>query len=210
MPNKGLTVNTVIEKNKLASDVPFIALLEIQVMDSATQAFVETIRLANNSEDVVFNSQTYTRFHFDMELKQQAGSLPEVSLKARDFENIIMSKLDQYGGAAGSIVTLRVVNAANLAAGVEVEETFELLEASANDYMVSFSLGVESSLRKMFPRRTQMRDRCAWKYKGAECGYTGPMPTCDLTLQGPNGCEAHSNSINFGGMPGLVTRGVAR
>jgi phage-related protein len=34
-----------------------------------------------------------------------------------------------------------------------------------------------------------------------DAGY--PKTTCDLTLQGDNGCASHNNSVNFGGFPGL-------
>lgn len=208
MSNKGLSVATVIEKAKLASDVPFIALLEIQIMNAATQTFAETIYLANNSENVIFQSNTYIPYHFDIQLRHEAGAQPEVSLTARDLAGTVASKLDQYAGGAGSVVKLRIVNTANLAQGVEAEETFEVLESSCNNYLVTLKLGVESTLRKIFPRRSQLRDRCAWKYKSAECGYVGAMATCDLTQQGPNGCDAHNNTANFGGFPGLVSRGI--
>jgi hypothetical protein len=36
---------------------------------------------------------------------------------------------------------------------------------------------------------------------------TGIMPSCDLSLQGPNGCAAHNNTQNFGGFPGLNDNG---
>jgi len=208
MPNKALSVNTVLEKNKLASGNAFLVLMEIQVMNAHTGQFVETIFVANNNEPVVFQNETYVPFPFDLELKEEAGALPELTLRAMDFQKVLMNKLNEFGGAAGSILIMRIVNSANLNGSPEIEETFELLESSANDFQITLKIGVESSLRKIFPRRTQMRDRCAWRYKSAECGYNGSLPTCDLTLQGPNGCAAHGNTVNFGGFPGLVSRGI--
>jgi phage-related protein len=32
---------------------------------------------------------------------------------------------------------------------------------------------------------------------------TGGLATCDYTLDGPNGCRAHNNTINFGGFPSI-------
>jgi phage-related protein len=207
MPNKSLSVNTILEKNKLSSKVSFIVLLEIQVMNPDTQTIVDTIFVANNNENIVFNSETYLAFAFDISLKEEAGTMPDITITARDFQKVILTKLNQYSGASGSIIILRVVNTDNLAQGAEIEQTYELMESSANSFSVSLKLGVENSLRKVFPRRTQMRDRCAWRYKSPECGYSGGLATCDLTLQGPNGCATHNNTINYGGFPGLTSRG---
>jgi hypothetical protein len=48
-----------------------------------------------------------------------------------------------------------------------------------------------------------IRKTCPWKYKGTECGYSGGLTTCDLTFDGPNGCNAHFDNntarAKFGG-----------
>lgn len=41
---------------------------------------------------------------------------------------------------------------------------------------------------------------CVYPYRDSEtCGYTGTLPSCDLTLKGSNGCEAHGNAHRHGG-----------
>lgn len=41
---------------------------------------------------------------------------------------------------------------------------------------------------------------CVYPYRDPEtCGYTGTLPTCDLTLKGANGCETHNNAHRHGG-----------
>lgn len=207
MANKALTITTVVEKNKIASENAFLVLVELQIADANTGSIVETVFAVNNNEDVVYQSETYFAFPFDITLKQEAGAIPEITLSAFDYQRFLLGKLTQYNGIAGSQLILRVVNTGNLSAPPEIEETFEVLKSSANDFSVSLTLGANSPLRQLFPRRIQMRDRCAWRYKSAECGYVGAMPTCDLTLQGPNGCAAHNNTAKYGGFPGLVNRG---
>jgi hypothetical protein len=39
-----------------------------------------------------------------------------------------------------------------------------------------------------------------WSYFHCD---SGGLPACDYTLDGPNGCRAHMNTLNFGGFPSL-------
>lgn len=208
MANKAISVATIIEKNQISSGVAFIVLARVEIFDSVTQTYPETVYVANNAENVVFEGETYVAFPFNVDLKYEAGSIPQISLTAKDYQKVLLAKLDLYSGAIGSRVTITVVNTGNLSQGSEVEEIFEVIGSGANDWSITLQLGAESAIAKNFPTRTQMRDRCSWRYKGPECTYSGAMPTCDLSLQGTNGCAAHSNSENFGGFPSLVNRGI--
>lgn len=210
MGNKALSVATVIEKNRVASSTPFLVLAQIEVLNANTQTYVETIRIVNNPENVTWRGDVYTAWPFSVELRQESGTVPSISLSGHDYQNTIGAKLQEYGGAVGSRVTISVVNYGNFSQAPEVQEIFEIVTASVNNWSVTISLGAESALTRRFPGNVQMRDRCRWRYKGAECGYTGGMPTCDLSLQGANGCAAHGNEANFGGYPGLVSRGMRR
>ena len=208
MANKALTITTVIEKNKIASDKSFLILLELHIVDTMTGNVVETVFVANNDEDVIYKAQTYYAFPFDITLKQESGSQPTLTIAAHDYQGVLMGKLVQYNGISGSNLIFRVVNTGNLSAPPEIEERFEVLSTSASDFAISIAIGAESMLRKIFPRRIQMRDRCPWRYKGLECGYAGVLASCDLSLQGPNGCATHANTMNYGGFPALVNRGI--
>lgn len=199
-----LSVATAIEKNRLSSDTPFLVCLDVNVVDPISGYTVETIRVVQNTEAINFNGFDYEPASFDIELKADAGKQTSVSLSINDFSRAIQARMQAYGGGVGFGVVITVVNAGNLAAGPEIVEYFEIVGASAANYAVTFTLGAENSLAKVFPRRRQTRDFCQWRYKdGATCGYTGDMPSCDLTFEGANGCTAHGNAIRFGGFPGI-------
>lgn len=208
MSSDTLSIVTAVEKAQIASGNAFVVLAEIQLMNTATQEIVETIFVANNNEDLVYRGETYFAFPFELSLKQEAGAAPEITLTAMDLKKVLLNKLQQYGGASGSILVMRIVNTGNLTQPPEIEETFEVTETAANNYSISAKLGIDTALRRQFPRRRQLRDRCAWRYRGVECGYTGALPTCDLSLGGTNGCNAHNNGLKFGGFPGLISRGI--
>jgi phage-related protein len=207
MPTSFSVLNAV-EKNQLASGNPFLVLLEIQLVDSTNNTVVDTVFIVNNNEDITYQLQLYTAFPFDLKLAKDSQGIPEITLRAHDYQRTLLSQLNSLQGATGSKVILRIVNAGNLSADPEMQETFDVVGSSADDFKISIVLGAENPLQRRFPSKLQMRDRCRWQYKGPECGYAGAIPTCDLSLQGANGCTVHANSIRFGGFPGLKGRGV--
>lgn len=205
---KGLSLANVIEKNRIASEHAFLLLLEIQLVNTDTGLVVDTIFVVNNNEDITYQSQLYTAFPFDVKLTQEAGTAPTITLSTVDYQAILLTHLNSLSGASGSTVIMKVVNSGNLTGDAELEEQFEVIGSTANDFKISLTLGAENVLARNFPKSIQHRDRCRWRYKSAECGYAGALPTCDLSLQGANGCQAHANSINFGGFPGLKGAGI--
>lgn len=206
---KALSVASIIEKNKLSSDVPFLVCLDIRVIDPVTSATVETLNLVRNSEDITYNGILYKAIMFDIELKAESGAQAAVTLTVTDYTKAIQGRMEAYGGGVGFLVAVIVVNGGALDQPPEIIEDFEVTGASAANYVATFELGVENALARYFPRRKQTRDFCQWRYKDPNtCGYTGGMPTCDLTLQGTNGCAAHGNTKRFGAYPGLNSNGA--
>ena len=207
MPTSFSILNAV-EKNQLASGNAFLVLLEIQLVDSTTNQVVDTVYVVNNNEDIVYKLQTYTAFPFDLKLAKDTNGIPEVTLNATDYQKTLLTQLNNLQGATGSTVIMRVLNSGNLSAEPEMEERFDVVAANANEFKISIKLGAENPLQRRFPQMLQMRDRCRWHYKSTECGYVGAIASCDLSLQGTNGCTAHNNSHRFGGFPGLKGRGI--
>ena len=199
-----LSIASVIEKNRVASDVPFLIALEVAIKDPITSALIETVRLVKNSEDLTINGFLYTAAAFDIELKEEAASQPSITLSVKDFTRSIITKMESYGGGVGFGVIVSVVNAGALSSPPEATLFFEVIGSSAANYVVQFQLGAENPLYRIFPRRVQAKDFCGWKYKDQiTCKYAGAIPSCDLTLNGPNGCKAHSNEVRFGAFPGI-------
>lgn len=208
MSSSVLSVASVIEKNRLSSDVPFLILLDIEVVNPSSGALVETLHVIRNVEQTTFNGTVYEPANFDIELKQEAGATQSIRLSIKDYSQAVQSRMQTYGGGVGFRVTVMVVNGGALDQPAEITEYFDVVAAEAANYVCSFTLGAENAISKTFPRRRQTRDFCQWRYKSTECGYAGGMPTCDLTLRGTNGCNAHSNTIRFGAFPGINTRDV--
>lgn len=203
-----LSIATAIEKNRLDSDTPLLVAIDIEVVNPDTGVVVEVVHLVRNNEEVVFNGTAYQPSIFDISFTKESGTQSAVSLSVNDYTGAIQARMEEYGGGVGFNITFYIVNAGALDEPPEMVEYFQVISASAVDYHAQFQLGAENEVMKTFPRRRQTRDYCQWRYKDPlTCRYAGGLGSCDLTLQGPNGCAAHNNTLNFGAYPGMNVNG---
>lgn len=208
--SQSLSIASVIEANRLSSSVPFLALIDVDVVNPDTGVIVMTLHFVNNGDDVIFQGELYKAAKFDIQVKQESGKQAEVSLNVVDYTQALQAPMEEYGGGIGFNVTFYVVNADELQVDPEMVLYFQIIGAQASGYTQSYQLGAENTLMLTFPRRRQTRDFCQRRFKSigeAQCNYTGPLTSCDLTLKGPNGCQVHGNTINFGAFPGLNGNG---
>lgn len=203
---KQLTLGTVVEKNRIASDVPFILLAEIEVADHITGAYIETIRLARNNRNLTHMGNVYQATSFNFQSEETAEGVPEVTCVFQDQSGAVLERCEAHSGGVGWKVRFKLVSADALDAPAEIEEMVYTLSSKAQNYNVEFTLGASNPLARRFPRNIQWRDKCRWRFKSPECGYTGAALTCDYTLQGDNGCSPKGNTMRFGGLPGIRPR----
>lgn len=196
-----LSVATAIEKNKIASDVAFVPLISIDIRDQLGE-YVETLRLARNSEDIEYQGELYLAGNFEIDVKMDIEEAPSLRITANDPTGFIRERMTTYGGGVGSDCVLMVVNTGNLDQPPEISETFEVTQASTDNYNVTFQLGMENPLSVRFPRRTMYRDQCPLVFKGGECRYAGADGSCTYTWED---CVSKGNQANFGGFRGLQT-----
>jgi phage-related protein len=197
-----LNISTVIDKNQIASDKAFLVLLEVMIKDSDGND-IDTVRLAKNTEDVVFEGETFLASNFEMDMKLDTGKEPQITISINDPTGQIITYVDIYDGLVKSKVRMLIVHEGALDSPAELDEVMLVKSTTTSGYAVSFELGAESSVGHRFPQYRQFKDRCFKTFKGPRCQYAGPDATCDFTRTGVNGCVAKNNEINFGGFPGI-------
>ncbi len=205
-----LSVAAALDKSKLAGGDAWLALVKITWPDGSL------LRLVRNVDDVVFDTgdgsgpQTFTAFAWDFaELNETAdGSIPSWAVKVSNVSGVIESLLQIYGGGVGGNIVVYVVQASRLKREPDLELSFDITGCQADSKWVTFTLGAESPFRIQFGRHNYTADNCCWRYKGPQCGYTGPLPTCSYRLGDANGCRAHANQLRFGGFPGIDSNGL--
>lgn len=190
-------------KNRIASDATLLICLEVGVKQLHSESVIETLHLVSNNEDRTLGGVLYTAFPFRVDFNYELGAQADLSVTAVDVSRDLQRRMQEHNGGVGFDVTLKIFHQDAVSDPPDFEELFQIVRSNSNDYTVTWKLGSENLLDRNFPARRQYRNRCSFRYKGPECKYLGDKPTCDYTLTGANGCEAHSNSLNFGGFPGL-------
>ena len=196
------------------------------------------LRFVRNIDPVTFDAgdgngpQLYQPFNFELgDLKIGTdGSVPECELQASNVMRALQGLVEQYGGLVGANLYLYAVNTAHPAGEPDLALAFTVKKTTCDAKLVRFSLGASSPIRRLFPIHVYRPNFCIWQFNspalqaataaaiaagkpladppGIQCGYLGPMTTCTHTIDGPTGCQAHSNVVRFGGFPGIDTNGI--
>ena len=87
-----------------------------------------------------------------------------------------------------------------------MDDIFYIDSYTADQNNVEFTLtGKFDVLGVDLPARRYSRNYCAWKFKSAECGYSGVEITCNKTKQR---CKQLNNYQRFGAFPSVPTRRI--
>lgn len=160
------------------------------------------------------------------------GTLPRPKIKVANIGGLFSALAAQNDDLVGCKVTRKrtfskYLDVVNFAGGVNVLEDpnqhfpddvwFVEQKTSENRFIVEWELASVFDLQGvMLPNRQVIQDSCPWRYRGAECGYTGTayfdLADVPTTLAG-DFCAKHLSSckvrfpnaeLPFGGFPGAV------
>ncbi|WP_196600026.1 DUF1833 family protein [Pectinatus frisingensis] len=184
----------IIEKNKLANDMPFLLLVQVE-----HNSLAEPIRLARNTEDVAWNGQTWYKFPLEIDsITQDGKEVPSLNLKVSNISGVIQTYIQKYGGFVDATVTLYIIHAAHLDNTTpEFSITLSNNMTQYDENWVTFALTSDKDFSWQYPPNKYNRDFCRWKFKSVRCGYTGSASACNGTL---STCRIMSR---FGGEPGV-------
>lgn len=197
-----LPANLILTKNKLSGQEPWLITLDI-VMNNDDEYY-----LVRNTEDITYNSRTYTAVPFELGVHTEdgTGQIPTIQLSISNVSRVFQAYLEEYEGALESTVKIRVVSTDNLTEDYsELELDFDIMSSSATSDTIVFELGAPNPMRRRFPLDRFIAQHCNWQFKSVECAYAGADDTC---LRTHDACEAKNNLVRFGGYPGLSLIGV--
>ena len=222
MPIRDIPVVVLQEKNQLATLGRFIWLYEVDVPTDPVTRY----RLVRSPESVSFRGQTYSPFPITHAASQlsSSGDLPSVQVTISNVSREIISTLENYEGLIGQPAKIILVHSLSLGPNGQsvAEEPFEIITSSADAASATFTLGSRDLWDMTIPASRIMKNSCRHQYKNGACGYAldtsdaNYLSSCDKTLHGPNGCNAHGASYTaagftpihphrFGGFPGIPT-----
>jgi phage-related protein len=210
-----LSVASAQHKSQIASTKPWHLLLSI--WPDPVHAPDTVLRLARESDDVVYQGHTYLAFafEFDMQWDKSSGELTTLQLKVGNIQRAVQGYLNQYSGGKGMQLQLDVVSDQDMAGLPSQSFVFGVQSSTADAQWVTLTLGGTNPMLASIVRYIYLSAYCSWVYndptlqakcdpRGAACGYWGPQTTCAHTLQG---CRNHDNVLRFGGYPALATQG---
>ena len=178
--------------------------------------------LVDSNYDITFSNRLYTRFPLsvkDMTLSAD-GTVERAQITVANVSREIEYEIEHNNGLRGCRVTIKKVFEKFLDLTYTVEEDgtitpsakvladpsayigdeFLIDAYTSNDQVIVFDLLPVCDFVAKTPRRRYTSNTCSFRYKSAECGYAGALPTCQKTLQD---CRTHNNSMRFGGFPGI-------
>lgn len=190
-----------IAKNSLSASYPFLIFFTIEHAD------IDTIRLVQNNEDVIYNGNLFTAFPVELDTiaNDDGKTLPSVTLKVSNIHQIIQHEIQKYNGLTDAKVKIEVVYMEGmvkrkkeiLRIDVEPEELFQfqVTGTAYDENWVSFTLGTSPAMAWRFPQEKYYADYCPFVFGDIRCCATGTK--CQNTL---STCK---NLVRFGGAPGL-------
>jgi phage-related protein len=209
------------QRHAIASGDPWLLLMQIVWPGNPTPGTpTQSLCFVRDCNPITFDCgdgrgpQVYQPFNFDVGETRVGsdGSVPEVTITASNVMRILQGIIEQYAGIVGADLFLYAVNTANPAGEPDLTLQFQIKQTVCNAKSVQIKCGAASPLRRLFPIYKFWPNTCIWQYKsGVGCSYTGGMPSCSKTIDGPAGCKAHfaaSIPLPFGGFPGIDTVGI--
>lgn len=210
-----LSAGAFIEKNRLSTTFAWLVLLKVTMPDATV------LRIVANSENVtwpVVSGNLYTAFPFELDEigEDSTGDVPSIGLKVANVARVLEPYLEDQEGLVDSTVVIRIVNSMHVTTATftgtdnpspEIELTYQITATNSDSMWVTFTLGSLNPWNKRFPRNRIWRNTCRFKaFKGSLCKYAGVETTCNRTLDTCR--ETMANSINFGGAPGVGSKGL--
>ncbi len=209
-----------VEKNKLEGSFP-IRLICIEYGDTAASKLYWAMQ-PNNVDYFQPNTataQTYTAAPVEMGSMKydNVSAQPSMDLTVSNIDRTMAAYLENNDGLRGRPVNIiRTYSDVLGNASACLVETYYVDGAKSDLSKASFSLVPKTTLYGIkCPKRTLLRDQCAWKFKGLEClGYSstasagvnatlasGSRTTCLKTL---GSCASiYNNTSRYGGWPGI-------
>jgi len=183
-----------LEKNKLASDAPFLIFVKVECGDIGSPIY-----LVRNTEDITWANQTWTAFPMDIgQVEEDGKTLPALDLKISSGKGLLVTYLQKYNGLVDSKVSLYVVSEKMLDVDTpEAELDFVINNCGYDEEWVTFTCGPSPEIADRWPNWRYLTDFCPFVCKDIRCGYAG-----DGECQ--NNLASCLIPERFGGEPGIM------
>lgn len=174
------------------------AIVELYELDTTVVGGTDVLRFTPHGPnelggDIVWGGRTYVRLPIEASgfARSGQGALPRPKLAMANVTGLVGAVADSLIGAklTRTRTFVKYLDAINFASGnpsadpnqwIDREIWFVDRKSVENKVVVEFELAAAFDLAGvMLPRRQIVQNVCAWRYRSAECGYTGG-PVADI------------------------------
>lgn len=168
------------------------AIVELYTLDTTVTGGADVLRFTPHGpnelgNEIVFAGQIYARLPIEAEGFERSGqgALPRPKLRVANVTGLVGAIADDLLGAKliRTRTFVKYLDAVNFSGGnpqadpnqiIDREIWFVDRKAVENNVLVEFELASAFDLAGVrLPRRQFVQNVCPWRYRGAECGYTG-------------------------------------
>lgn len=225
--------------NKIAADIQSLeptSIIEMLVLDmSSVDGGLAHFHAGTNglTQPIVWQGQTYDALPIETEGFNviTKGTLPRPKIRVANINGLLSAEVVAYDDLVGCKVTrkrtfAKYLDAVNFPGGVnptadssqKFSDDVWFIDSKTNEnkYMIEWELASAFDVQGVqLPFRQVIQNSCPWRYRGAECGWTGGYydkadeatndPTKDVCSKKLSGCKCRYGStatLPFGGYPG--------
>ncbi len=188
-----MNINVLHRRHRLNNNGVELWLIDVYEPGGSTPV----LSIANNNEDVVYNTRTYTGYNLSVELPKAdlEGSLPSASIRITNVTRALQQAMAEAGYYRGGTVEIIGFNA-NEAAADYTECTKEMMivghQTTVQDVVLFLSIPQE--LLNMVPEDLVGASNCRHRFRYGRCGYVGKTIS-GVTLSSTNpvsiACTGH-------------------
>ena len=209
----------ITEKNKMASEHPWVTLLDVQI-DATTWIYLTNYDAiyeywkkyqdgwTGARDKIIFphsggSSYEFFPFRLDMLKETSSGGLDSLGVIVDNSNRQMEAYLHSYD-LVGNQIIMRVVNLNYMeSADNQIIDYFKILSITSGR-VVTFVLGHLGLINKRFGRT--IKRSCGFVFKGEDgyCGYSGAGTMCKKILgdvSTASTCKYYQNEDRFGGFP---------
>lgn len=182
--------NSVASEVQLLSPSAVLDFFELDATNIGDSKLYFHSGISGLGNNVVWQGITYTRYPIEADGFEYSGSgtLPRPKLKAANITGALSAVASRYQDLIGAKIIRRrtfykYLDAVNFDngnvyadpnVGFPDEVWFIDRKSAENPIFIEFELAAAFDVTGVqLPRRQCIQNTCTWKYRGAECGYTG-------------------------------------
>lgn len=180
-----LSESYIEAKNRRSDPNPWVICLEIFFSQNPS----DIMRLVNNTDDIVWNGNTYIAFPFEVETIKDSNKaeVQRVVVKVSNVNQAVQYYAEEFNGGVGANISFAIVYTGDLA---EVDKVpvfdFIVIQARVDNEFATFTLGAESPYSMPDPRDKMLKNFCRFQFPYSvdhRCPYTaGVFTQCNKTL----------------------------